>query len=326
MLGRRFGDRRLVGAGMALMAAGGAVAALGGGANGIAAGRMVSGVGAVAMIILQGKIIADWFHGRLFMLALGISVGAFPVGLGLGQLLEPPLAHALGWQAPFWAGAAAMAIVAVLFVVSYRAPPDGPPPARHFSLPSRREAVLVLVAGLVWTAYTTGYTGYLSYLPSLMARRGDGLALTGLAMTIGTWGNVPGIMIGSSLIHRFGGLRVFLFGTLALVIGMAGTGLAGSAVLWAVVVGVLGAVHPSVIIAVGTLSARPENRAVGMGLFYTTYYAGNSVGPTVCGWVADRMGTPSGAMLAAACISCLAIPAYLLHRRMIPHAGLLSRA
>jgi MFS family permease len=185
---------------------------------------------------------------------------------------------------------------------------------------------LVLVAGAIWAAYTTGYSSYVYYLPSMMAARGSGLAATGLAMAIATWGNVPGIIIGGSLVHRFGGLRIFLVGTLALIVGMLGTGLTGSAISWALVVGLLGSVHGGVIIALGTLSARPENRAVGMSLFYTIYYGGNSVGPSFCGWVADRIGNPAGAMLAAALISSVAKPVYLLHRRLISHANLLARA
>ena len=53
----------------------------------------------------------------------------------------------------------------------------------------------------------------------------------------------------------------------------------GWPVAWALVLGVLGSVHPGVIMAIGTLSARPENRTVGMSLFYTLYYLGGSVAP-----------------------------------------------
>jgi predicted MFS family arabinose efflux permease len=323
LLGRRFGDHLLVGLGLALMAIGGAVAASSSDVRGIGLGRMVSGVGAVAM---QGKIIADWFAGRFFLLAISISVGAFPIGLGLGQLIQPPLANALGWHAPFWAGAAIMAVATLLFVTSFRPAPGVAAIPRRFSLPSGREVLLVLVAGAVWAAYTAGYSSYVYYLPSLMAARGDGLAATGLAMAIATWGNVPGTIIGGALVHRFGGLRIFLVGTLALIVGMLGTGLTGLAVSWAVIVGLLGSVHGGVIIALGTLSARPEHRAVGMSLFYTVYYGGNTVGPGFCGWAADRLGDPAGAMLAAALISSAALPVYLLHRQLIPHASLLARA
>jgi dipeptide/tripeptide permease len=78
--------------------------------------------------------------------------------------------------------------------------------------------------------------------------------------------------------------------------------------------------------AVGTLSARPENRAVGMGLFYTLYYLGGTVAPALCGMAADYSGRPEGGLLAAAAISALAIPLFMLHRAMASHATMLVRA
>src|SRR4051794_36598700 len=74
ILGRRFGERLVVGAGLALMIVGGGVSAAGDGPSGIALRRTIAGVGAVAMIVLQGKIIADWFTGRWFMIAISVSV------------------------------------------------------------------------------------------------------------------------------------------------------------------------------------------------------------------------------------------------------------
>ena len=183
-----------------------------------------------------------------------------------------------------------------------------------------------MIAGLIWTFYTGGYSGYTGYVPSMMAARGDSLVLTGLVLTIATWGNVPATMLGAGLAARFGGLRIFLLGTAALVVGMAGAALLDWPVTCAVVVGIVGSLHPGVIMAVGTLSARPENRAIGMGLFYSTYYAGNAVIPALCGRAADLWGGAEGALLMAAAISALAVPMYLLHRRLAAHEVMLARA
>ena len=77
--------------------------------------------------------------------------------------------------------------------------------------------------------------------------------------------------------------------------------------------------------AVGTLSARPQNRAVGMGLFYSLYYLGGAAGPALCGWTADRMGGPEGGLLAAAALSAATVPLYLLHRKLARHETMLAR-
>jgi hypothetical protein len=51
----------------------------------------------VAVIVLQNKIIADWFMGQRFMSAISVSVAAYPIGVGLAQLVLPPVALVYGW-------------------------------------------------------------------------------------------------------------------------------------------------------------------------------------------------------------------------------------
>jgi predicted MFS family arabinose efflux permease len=326
LLGRRFGDRPILASGLLLMVIGAVVTSAAGAPSGIALGRTMGGVGAVAMIVLQGKVIADFFTGRRFMIGISVSVCAYPIGVGLAQVVLPPVSHAFGWQAAFLTGAVTPLLALVLFLASYRQPAAVAARKADFSLPSKRECLLLGIGGLIWTAYTAGYSGYTSYVPSTLAGRGDSAEMIGLVLVIATWGNVPATLWGGDLAARFGGFRIFLIGTAALVIGMAGTALTGGAVGWSVLVGVFGSIHPGVIMAVGTLSARPENRAAGMGLFYTLYYLGGSIGPALCGYTADRMGGPEGGVLAAAAISALAVPLYLLHRRLARHDTMLARA
>jgi MFS family permease len=278
------------------------------------------------MIVLQGKIIADWFVGSRFMIGISVSVCAFPIGMGLAQLVLPPLLAGYGLGAAFLSDSVPALAALLLFLGSYRMPAHAVSVPRRFSLPSGRECLLLLVAGGVWTVYTSGFASFASYLPSSLAFQGYGLAVTALVMTIVTWGNVPGTLAGGGLVARFGGFTMFLIGTLSLVIGMVGTALTGWPVGWAVLIGVAGSLQPGVIMAVGTLSARPENRAAGMGLFYTLYYLGGTFAPALCGVAADYAGRPAGGLLAAALISALAIPLYMVHRALVSHATMLVRA
>src|SRR5580693_6439516 len=67
LAGGRFGDRMILAGGLALMVGGAVVSALGGevapgrALTGIALGRALCGVGGVAMVVIQGKVLADWF-------------------------------------------------------------------------------------------------------------------------------------------------------------------------------------------------------------------------------------------------------------------------
>lgn len=326
VLGRFLGDRPVLASGLALMVVGATFDASASGPSGIAAGRTLGGIGAVAMIVLQGKVIADFFSGRRFMVAISVSACAFPVGVGLAQIVLPPVARAFGWQAALATEGLMPALALLLFLGSYRRPALLAAQRPGFSWPTRRECLLVIVAGAIWSAYTSGYSGYTSYVPSALAARGESTAMIGLVLVFATWGNVPATMLGGGLAARFGALRIFLLANAALVIGMAGTALSGGAVGWAFLIGVVGSIHPGVIMAVGTLSARPENRAVGMGLFYSVYYLGGTISPTLCGFAADRLGGPDGGVLAAAALSALTLPLYLLHRKLARHETMLARA
>ena len=120
LLGRRFGDRLVLGAGLALMTAGSCISAWADGATGIAAGRSLAGVGAVAMIVLQGKVIADWFVGARFMIGISVSVCAFPIGMGLAQIVLPSVLMRFGLHAAFLTDAVPAGLALLLFVLRYR--------------------------------------------------------------------------------------------------------------------------------------------------------------------------------------------------------------
>ena len=313
-LAQMIGDRALLGGGIVLMALGSAAAALAGGPGGIAAARAAAGAGAVALTVMQAKVVADWFRGPRFLLTLGLTIGAFPIGIGTGQLTQAPIADAWGWRAAFVAGAVPAGLAAAVLLVSWR---NGRGAGRRsLGWPTRAESLLVLLAGLIWALYNAAFSAFLTYVPSLMARQAAPTWLTDLVMNAATWGNLPALLFGGAVAARFGAGRVFVVGTLVTMVAVAAIGLGSSPLLWGTLFGTVGAVHVGVIVAAGTLSARPENRSVAMALFYTTYYAGYTLFPAICGWVADRAGTPGGALVCGAVLSSLALPCWFAHQRL----------
>ncbi len=316
LLGRRYGERLVVGGGLALMTLGAAICAGAGRPSGIGAGRAVAGAGAVMLVVMQGKMIGDRFTGRSFLPVMGLVVGAFPVGVGLVELTHGPVVRALGWPGMFVVGAGIAAAALLLFLVSSQRAHPGAGAA--WAMPSRQECALVAVAGVVWTAYNAGYYGFLSYMPSVLASRGHPPGMLALVLTLATWLNLPATVLGGALAARFGNRPVLLTGTVAGIVAVAGEAVLDWPLLWGLLFGTVASLHAGVIIGIGTLSARPENRAAGMGLFYTIYYAGGSLLPAMCGRAADLLGDPAGALIAAAALSAVAIPAFMLH-------GFLSR-
>jgi predicted MFS family arabinose efflux permease len=316
LLGRRFGEHGMLAVGLLLMTIGNCIPLLSPDVSILITSRVVAGLGAVAMSVMFGKVMAELFQGSQFVAATGLAVSAFPMGVGLSQMANPLLVDAFGWRAAFLAGAA-LAGVATLLVLAGRPDPAARAEFVRFSWPSRRECGLMAVAGLVWTAYNAGYYGFMSYVPALLLGRGVSIAMIGWVMTLATWISVPAILIGGAVVARVGVMPVFLLGGIALSGSIAGIALSDHWLLWCVLFGTIGALHPGIVIAAGTLSARPEHRAVGMGLFYTTYYIGGAVLPALCGRAADQFGTPAAALLTAAALSVLTIPLFLWHQWLL---------
>jgi len=131
LLARRIGDRLVLGVGIGPMVVGPVISAAAVDPAGIGLGRSIAGAGAVAMIVLQNKVIADWFSGRRFMWAISVSVAAYPIGVGLAQLVLPPLVRGLGWQAAFLSNAVPMAVTLVLLMASFHPSPDAASPSRE---------------------------------------------------------------------------------------------------------------------------------------------------------------------------------------------------
>src|SRR4051794_35497880 len=157
LLGRRYGERIVVGLGFFLMTAGATAGSLVATPSGIGWGRVIAGAGAVMLIVMQGQMVSERFPGRAFMPVMGLLTGAFPVGVGLAALIRDPVLHVWGWPAMFVVGAALAGVSLVLFLLTCGAPRIAG--RARWALPSRHESILVIVAGLIWTAYNAGYYG-----------------------------------------------------------------------------------------------------------------------------------------------------------------------
>jgi len=64
LLGKRFGDKPVVVMGMAAMILGGVLSGVAQSYAVISTGRVISGVGAVFLVVLMAKMVTDWFAGR----------------------------------------------------------------------------------------------------------------------------------------------------------------------------------------------------------------------------------------------------------------------
>lgn len=303
-LGQRFGDKRAALAGGLLVVAGGLLCAFGGSYGTLAAGRVIAGLGGIVMNVMAVKMVTDWFAGRELGFALGALFGSFPLGIALGLVVQAPLAEAAGWPATMVSTAVIGAAVVLAIALTYRAPAAAPAagtprPARHGFLP-RRELALLSVSGIALALYNGAFLVYVSYAPMLLVASGFGVVESGAVLAIASAVSTFALPAGGHLADRSGRPRAVLFGgaaafslCVALLPAAAATQSLVAVGVVALLVGILGAMPVSPMMALPSAAVPAERRALGLGLFYTWFYVGAAASPPLGGWAYDLFATPA---------------------------------
>jgi MFS family permease len=320
-IGHRLGDKRTVLAALLLMLIGGLAMALSPSWSMQIAGRLVSGAGGVMLNVQMTKIVADWFAGKEIATAMAIFVNSWPAGVALSLLTLPLLGTAYGVGVVYLAVAALIAAALVLLVAAYR-PPAGLVTATAPSVrPGRNAAIAVVVAGLIWGLFNVGFAMIFSFGPSMLVERGWSITAAGSTISIVLWLAVVSVPLGGFLADRSGRPTVILVvGCVVSAMLMWGLSRSGAVVLIVTALGLVSGQPAGPILSLPARVLKPETRAVGMGIFYTLYYAAMMLGPLVAGECAKRSGGAAAAVDFGA-VALLACPLLLLAFNCIPTAG-----
>ena len=202
MLGRRFGERRLVLLGLALMTLGGLTTAASEGFALAAAGRVASGTGGVLLNVMLTKMVADWFVGREISTAMSIMLTSWPVGIGLALATLGTLAGATSWRVALYLTVIATAIAFVLILSLYRDPPPREAAAAGRSSLVSREIGLSVLAGLVWGIFNASYVVFLSFAPGFLVEGGTSVGAAGAVTSLAIWVTLVSVPLGGLLADR----------------------------------------------------------------------------------------------------------------------------
>jgi MFS family permease len=310
-IGQRFGDKRTVLGALALMLAGSFAMAL----TDMAltnswgwqiAGRLIAGAGAVLLNVQLTKMVTDWFAGKEIATAMAIFISSWPVGLGLSLLTLPVIGTAHGMRAVDLSVAALVAL-AIVVAATYR-----PPSTAATATPSRvrldfHTATAVTVAGLIWGLFNVGFATIFSFGPTMLAERGWSIAAAGSVLSIVLWISVLSIPFGGFVADRLKRPQTilvagcFIFAGLMLVLSQS------SAVISPMIaIGLISGLPAGPMMSLPARVLQPATRAIGMGLFYTLYYAAMMLGPAVGGACAKWTGSAGtafdfGAVVLIAC-------------------------
>jgi len=315
MLGQRFGVKQVTLIGLGLMTVGGVLMGTES-AMLVFAGRLVSGLGAVLVNVLMTKMVTDWFVGREIVTAMAMFVASWPAGIALGLISFPPLATAFSWVTVMQVAAGAAVVCLVLVALIYRDSPDAPRETRRLQLDlSRREWVLISLAGFTWGTFNAAYVILISFLPELFAQRGYSLAEASRIVSLLAWVVIPSVPLAGYLAERLRGTNLVMLGGLTLsAVATAALSIAGAPIVpFAVLVLIVG-LPAGPVMTLASEAVRAENRATGMGVFYTWHYAAMTVLPAIAGAAREYAATPAAPSLFAGLLMVLAAVAVIVFR------------
>lgn len=287
--GRYMSDRFIVGAGLLTMAGGGALASAAASFEMLALGRFVCGVGFVVSTIFFTKIIADWFAGRELATAMSILVMSWPFGIAAGQVGHGWLAEHFDWRWAFAAAAIYCLIAGLLVMFLCREAPDAARPAGglRFTL-SRQEIVLTLIAACVWALFNAGYVVYLSFAPRVLVAGGYETVPALGVISLASWIMIFSGAICGQIVDRTGKADVVLYiCMMCAIVALFALFVIPLAIPSSLLFGLAGMAPAGVIIALSAQASKPENRALGMGLFFSVYFVVQAPAPAIAGWLYD---------------------------------------
>jgi MFS family permease len=307
-IGRRFGDKTVAVFGLLLMCAGGLIMASLSSWELQLAGRLIAGIGGILMNVLMSKMVTDWFAGKEIATAMGIFVNSWPVGIALSLLAAPWLATIGGLQVALLGVCAYVAAGCLALALLYRAPPDASAAGTgKIAAPVGPALFAILAAGLLWGLYNAGLGMIFGFGPLMLTERGWTVAAASSATSVVLWLVAVSVPLGGLIADwTKRGTAVLVSGLVAFAILLVIAARVEAVLPAFIVLGLVSGLAAGPIMALPSRVLTPDVRAVGMGLFFTMFYAVQLTMPWVAGRVAQATGSAAatfdlGAGLMALC-------------------------
>jgi MFS family permease len=305
-IGKWFGDKRTTLAALALMLLGSVAMAQGEGWSWQVAGRLVAGAGGVLLNVQLTKMITDWFAGKEIATAMAIFVNSWPAGIALSLLTLPSIGTAYGVNAVYLSVAALM-VIGILLALLYRPPPGEAAVAASAARLDIRTLMAVMVAGLIWGLFNVGFAVIFSFGPTMLVERGWTIAQAGSVISIVLWLAVFSVPFGGFVADRLKRPQgVLVLGSIVFAGLMLCLAHTGAVIASVIALGLVSGQPAGPVMSLPARVLQPATRAIGMGVFYTLYYATMMLGPIIGGAAAKWTGSAAaafdfGALVLLAC-------------------------
>lgn len=289
----RFGDKRIVGLSMGLMFLGSVLIAWAPTWGLLVTGRLLAGVGGVALNVVMTKMVIDWFVGREISTAMSIFINSWPLGIALALFALPIISANGGLQLAWITVLASITVALVAFVLIYQPADTATEAVTEIKITSFPVYPLLL-AGTAWALSNAALAMLFSFGPALLTERGLGLTTASALISAFMLCLAIAIPIGGVLADRSGkrdavitfGLSSFV--VLAPVIMYAPIAIVPAAVL---IFGFLSGLCFGPIVGMPATILPPQSRAFAMGVYFTIYYVAMMGAPVLAGALADYSQT-----------------------------------
>ncbi len=310
LLGSEFGATLAdIGVLIGLYFAPGVALALPGGAIGQRFGDKTTVLGGLLLMLAGSLMMASatsWniqIAGRLVAV-----VNSWPTGIAFSLVVLPFIGTTYGLGAVHLAVAGSIGCGIVLLATLYRPPADSAGTSATTTLRlDRNAAIAVIAAGLIWGMFNVGFAMIVSFGPSMLVERGWSIAAAGSTISIVLWVSVGSVPSGGFLADRTKRPRsIIVASCIVVAILMVLLPRGGAVVLIIIALGLISGLPAGPIMSLPARVLQPQTRAIGMGLFFTMFYACMMLGPVVGGACAKWAGCAAaafdfGAALILAC-------------------------
>lgn len=329
-LGRRYGDKTVVVAGMVLMVLGGVIATVALSFQVMLLGRILGGVGGAILIVLMSKMVVDWFADKELFLGNAIFIVGWPAGIAAAQATQSRFAELQSWQAVFASAVVFVAIALVLMMVFYHRPAHSPPPEPDrpagLTWPDIRMACLT---GLIWMFLNGTYLVMLSFAPVHLIERGMPIAEANAVVSLMSWVCIFALPLGGYLATRYRMPNTVMLGGLiaSIALGALIPFLPAPQITF-LLFGITFALATPVVGSLAAEVFEPHARGPGFGVYYLWYFGGMPVLLAVAGLLRDRIGLATASVLFAigllvCCLVLVIVFRLTQTRRRKPMPGLI---
>jgi MFS family permease len=287
--GRFMSDRFIVGLGLLTLGAGGGLASVAENFEFLAAARLISGIGFVFSTIFLTKIVADLFSGKELATAMGAFVMSWPFGIAMGQIGHGWMAVNYDWRMAFVVASIYCVISALLVIAFCREIPGVVKQTGGFQFTlNRNEFFLTVLASIVWALFNAGYVVYLSFAPGVLVAGGYDMVSALGVISLASWLMIFSGIVCGLIVDKSGKADLVLYLCMAAaIVALMSLFVAPLAIASSLLFGLMGIAPAGVIMALSVQAMKPENRAIGMGLFFTVYFLVQAPAPAIAGWLYD---------------------------------------